>query len=675
MSHSDGVMRQLWEHPWGRTLLISATIAAVSWAVRETAVITEPIFGAISSVAVPLALGFTLAYVLTPAIDWLQRRGLSRIVSTSVLFIFLILISILTMVLVLPAIVVQTTDIIKRSVEDSYFYDKNADGVYSTGEPIVRPIMVDDKILYFHDANNNGVKDNDETVYSDEDFSTLSKPVGIVKEPSFIEDISNLVDGYQADVESWVGAEPNEQSLAFVVFYLEQSRSVRDLIGRGLSIENSSDDAWQRWLQEVVALTGSTPAETNQLLDWQRNWPGVVIEELKKSEALIPEARRQDWAEHMALLGSYFAKQHQQNLNQWQKVRTGQAAQADPALLQLIQEDLDGASRGEAMDYIKELRQHRKHSTSRDLLIAISGSSSDDSRGVLQDIVLGVNSAVQEKMAKMPEYTAEYAGELLTNIDALLMFGLNVFLVPVYAFFLCLAMPTIRSTAKAYIPIKGHDRTLRIIQKIEAAVAAFFRGRLIVCVICAFLTWIGFAVLQIPYAALFGVLIGLATAIPMAGLVFLVPAVLLTMIEGGDNIALRASLAIVVYGAVQTLEATVFTPTIMGKEVELHPVLLLVALLLCGNLLGILGLILAVPIAATVRIFAREFFLPRIREAAGVPDTVAIRRKSTGPIQTQDIIRPENEVSSGQRRSVETEELEDYFEEVAQEEHEKKDDA
>ena len=607
-------MRQLWEHPWGRTLLISATIATVSWAVRETAVITQPIFEAISSVVVPLALGFTLAYVLAPAVDWLQRRGFTRIVSTSILFIMLTLFSILTMILVLPAIVVQTTDIIKRSVEPSYFYDKNGDGVYTTGEPLVRPLEQGGQVLYFHDVNNNGIKDADEVTYTDDDFASLSKPVGIVKEPSFIEDISDLVDGYQADVESWVGAEPDERALAFIVYYLEQSQGVRDLIQRGLALENSSAPAWQRWQDEVHGLTRASQAEMNAVIDWQRNWPGVMWEDLKQSEALIPEERRQDWAAHMALLGRYFAQQHQHYLKQWEKVRSGMAAQADPALLQLIQDDLTDETREEALSFIENLRERRKQQSARELLIAISGSSSDDSRGVFQDIVLGVNGAIQEKMSKMPELTASYAGELLTNIDALLMFGLNVFLVPVYAFFLCLAMPTIRATMKAYIPIKGHDRTMRIIQKIEAAVAAFFRGRLIVCVICSFLTWIGFALLQIPYAALFGFLIGMATAIPMAGLVFLVPAVLLTMIEGGDNIALRASLAIVVYGAVQALEATVFTPTIMGKEVELHPVLLIVALLLCGNLLGILGLILAVPIAATIRIFAREFFLPRFRE-------------------------------------------------------------
>ena len=162
---------------------------------------------------------------------------------------------------------------------------------------------------------------------------------------------------------------------------------------------------------------------------------------------------------------------------------------------------------------------------------------------------------------------------------------------------------------------------MRIIHDIEQVVAAFFRGRLIVCFICAVLVWIGFALIGVPYAAVFGLLIGLATAIPLAGLLFLVPAVLLTVLDGGDALLLRVSMVLAVYGVVQTLEMTVLTPTIMGREVELHPVLLIASLIFLGNLLGVFGLILAVPIAATARILSREFILPRLGMLGIVPVT------------------------------------------------------
>ena len=86
---------------------------------------------------------------------------------------------------------------------------------------------------------------------------------------------------------------------------------------------------------------------------------------------------------------------------------------------------------------------------------------------------------------------------------------------------------------------------------------------------------------------------------------------MLWRLDGGTGVTI--TLIITVYVIVQVLETVVLTPTIMGREVELHPVTLIIALLLCGKLLGILGLILAVPIAATVRILARTYLWPRLR--------------------------------------------------------------
>jgi predicted PurR-regulated permease PerM len=174
-------------------------------------------------------------------------------------------------------------------------------------------------------------------------------------------------------------------------------------------------------------------------------------------------------------------------------------------------------------------------------------------------------------------------------------------------------MPSIRKGVRNHLPEWNKAQMVRIMRDIEKVVAAFFRGRLIVCLICATLTYLGFLAVGltgtgVPYAALFGLFIGLATAVPLAGLLFLVPAVIMAGLDGGSGLTI--TLIILVYIFVQVLETVVLTPTIMGHEVELHPVTLIIALLLCGKLLGILGLILAVPIAATGRILAREFFFP-----------------------------------------------------------------
>ncbi|KPK49623.1 MAG: hypothetical protein AMK72_04075, partial [Planctomycetes bacterium SM23_25] len=82
--------------------------------------------------------------------------------------------------------------------------------------------------------------------------------------------------------------------------------------------------------------------------------------------------------------------------------------------------------------------------------------------------------------------------------------------------------------------------------------------------------------------------------------------------------------AAAVFVIVQTLEGWVLTPLVQGKAVGLHPVTLTVALLVGYNVLGLFGLIAAVPLASSVKILAREFVLPKVEELADeTPDAGA----------------------------------------------------
>lgn len=647
MSKPKGFLHEAWKDPWGRTLIIAATVAMVSWAVRETAVITWPVITALQSILAPLALGFTLAYVLTPAVDALQRRGMNRRSATTILFVVMTIISLLVMSIVVPAIVSQTTDIVQRSVDDAYYYDENGNGYFDQGEMNVLNFSNDDESYFYHDANSNRRYDATEHKFPGSLMASASAPIGVVRVPSLFQRSSRFIDEYQENIDVWIDAEPDDQALTFIWHYMQETQALRDALIAGLELK-SDVPTWNSSLSTVLVNSQSLI-----LKDWHRAWPGTDSATiLQAQQALegqgLTTADVRLWRHSINRLGLALYLKHQALLESWRVLKSARdvTTEASRALQASLSADIDDSQRSAALQYLDNLRQ-RRGDAAHAFIAAISSSDRVQSEGLMQGIIASVDGVLQEQMDRLPELAAESASNLIANISTVLMFGLNILLIPIYAFFLTLAMPTIRATAKAYIPIKGHDRTLRIIQKIEKAVAAFFRGRLIVCVICAILTWIGFLILGIPYAVLFGVLIGLATAIPLAGLVFLVPAILLTIVEGGDNVALRVSLAIAVYGAIQALEATVFTPTIMGKEVELHPVLLIVALMLCGSLLGVLGLILAVPIAATVRIFAREFFLPRIREAAGVPSTMMMRKTDSGDFTDYMSERsPEENVSS-----------------------------
>jgi predicted PurR-regulated permease PerM len=145
-------------------------------------------------------------------------------------------------------------------------------------------------------------------------------------------------------------------------------------------------------------------------------------------------------------------------------------------------------------------------------------------------------------------------------------------------------------------------------------VAGFIRGQLVVCLVLAVLYAVGFSVIGIDLALVIGLTAGLLALIPyVGGAVALVSASLMCVFQFGFGVELL--MVIGWYAIVQGLEGFVLTPRIVGESLGLHPVTVIVALLVGGNLLGFLGLLVAVPAAAVIQVFAAEG-LAAYRESA-----------------------------------------------------------
>jgi len=189
--------------------------------------------------------------------------------------------------------------------------------------------------------------------------------------------------------------------------------------------------------------------------------------------------------------------------------------------------------------------------------------------------------------------------------------GLTAF----YLFFFLMNFDRIVEGVHKRLPGKYRPRIDGVVRKIDAAVSAFLRGRLLVCVVVGVLTAVGLAIVGIPYWYLLGVATGLAGFVPYLPIfVGLVPAMLVAWFDAGSGWAVAGAVA--VYVIMQGLEGWVLTPIIQGKAVGLHPVTLMVALLVGYELFGLFGLIAAVPLASTVKILAQEFLMPKVDELA-----------------------------------------------------------
>jgi len=183
-------------------------------------------------------------------------------------------------------------------------------------------------------------------------------------------------------------------------------------------------------------------------------------------------------------------------------------------------------------------------------------------------------------------------------------------LVPVYAFYLLLEKRGIESSWTNYLPVsdsKFKDELVFILRSINNYLIAFFRGQVLVAICDAILYTIGFLSIGLPYAILLGAAAVVLTMIPFLGAIALcATALIISIVQFGDW--LHPVLVLVVFGVVQTLEGLVISPRIMGDRVGLHPLAIIIAVMAGTTLLGgLLGGILAIPLAAVLRVLMARY--------------------------------------------------------------------
>ncbi len=195
-------------------------------------------------------------------------------------------------------------------------------------------------------------------------------------------------------------------------------------------------------------------------------------------------------------------------------------------------------------------------------------------------------------------------------------FGLlaGLVLIPVYAFYFLLEQRRIESRWKDYLPLqdsRAKDEAVFMLEAISGYLVAFFRGQVLVAICDGMLYTIGFLIIGVNYAYLFGLAAVVLTMIPFLGaIVICVAALTLAFVQYGDW--QHPVLVLGVFAVVQSLESLFISPKIMGNRVGLHPLVIIIAVMTGTTLLGgILGGILAIPLAAALRVILFRYVWKR----------------------------------------------------------------
>lgn len=159
---------------------------------------------------------------------------------------------------------------------------------------------------------------------------------------------------------------------------------------------------------------------------------------------------------------------------------------------------------------------------------------------------------------------------------------------------------------KELLPSSSRDKVVEIFSKIDNNLRGFFRGQIVVCLILSLIYSIGLTIAGIPLAFFVGFTGGIGNIVPYVGTITGVAlAVLLSLVQYHDLHHLIYIL--IVFAVGQLIEGTFLTPKIVGEKLGLSPVVVIISIIIWSQLLGFLGLLLAVPITSVAKVFIDEF--------------------------------------------------------------------
>lgn len=227
-------------------------------------------------------------------------------------------------------------------------------------------------------------------------------------------------------------------------------------------------------------------------------------------------------------------------------------------------------------------------------------------------------STLQEALAK---YGRQISGALQDAIPRLTSWlGANlskvlwIILIPLLSFYFLSDIDNIRRKAVLFIPAKHRARTTDVLSRMDRVFSGYVRGLTVVCLLYGGLTTLVLLALKLKYGIIIGILAGVLYAVPYLGAITTAVLVFLVGLATYPNGLSQALITTATMLVTNQIFDTIITPRILGKSVGLHPILSMFALLTGGQLFGLAGMILAVPIAASVQEIVFEFY-PELKQS------------------------------------------------------------
>ena len=202
--------------------------------------------------------------------------------------------------------------------------------------------------------------------------------------------------------------------------------------------------------------------------------------------------------------------------------------------------------------------------------------------------------------------------DVITQSISIVSSVFTLTMVALYTFLILLDYEDINRGWPNLLPQRYRGFAKQLVSDVEVSMNKYFRGQALVALCVGILFSIGFLIIDFPIAVGLGMFIGLLNMVPYLQLIGFVPAILLAIVKAADtgqNFWFIMLLVLIVFAVVQIIQDTFLTPKIMGHVTGLHSAIILLSLSIWGSLLGILGMIIALPLTTLSINYYQKFVI------------------------------------------------------------------
>ncbi len=228
--------------------------------------------------------------------------------------------------------------------------------------------------------------------------------------------------------------------------------------------------------------------------------------------------------------------------------------------------------------------------------------------------VLPSQARIKDSLASIiPKLSSENLNSIFLHVWDTLFAGytatltiVNLMILPLLLFYFIKDWRKVNKSILFIIPKKYKSFLSEVASQVVEILNSFARGQVLVSLALVVLYSLALLLINLPYALPIGIVAGILGVIPYVGLA--IGIVLALLVQGVSDPTLFGLLSVVIaFTVVQAIESNLITPKIVGETMGLHPLVVILALLVGGSAFGILGLLLAIPVSAILRLFVQKY--------------------------------------------------------------------